>query len=159
MITDMKEYHKQWYLKNKDRYKEYQKLHGSEMKEYQKEWNSKNENYQKTYQKLRRKKDPLFKLASNTRNLIKNRLKYNFTNQRMRTNDILGCSFEQFKSHLESKFDDKMNWDNHGTYWEIDHIKPISMATTEQEIIELNHYTNLQPLEKTENRKKSSSYY
>lgn len=46
-----------------------------------------------------------------------------------------------------------MTWDNYGIYngtlnygWDIDHIKPTSLANTEQEIIELNHYTNLQPL-------------
>lgn len=46
-----------------------------------------------------------------------------------------------------------MNWDNHGKYtgnynetWQYDHIIPISSATTEEEIIKLNHYTNFQPL-------------
>ena len=46
-----------------------------------------------------------------------------------------------------------MNWSNHGKYngefnfgWDIDHIIPISSAKSEEEIIQLNHYTNLQPL-------------
>ena len=46
-----------------------------------------------------------------------------------------------------------MNWDNRGLYngefncgWDIDHIIPISLATTEEELIKLCHYTNLQPL-------------
>lgn len=46
-----------------------------------------------------------------------------------------------------------MTWDNHGLYngelnfgWDIDHIIPISSAKTEDEVINLNHYTNLQPL-------------
>jgi len=46
-----------------------------------------------------------------------------------------------------------MNWDNHGKYngefnfgWDLDHIIPISSAITEQEVIKLNHFTNLQPL-------------
>ena len=30
--------------------------------------------------------------------------------------------------------------------WDIDHIIPISSAITEEDIIRLNHYTNLQPL-------------
>jgi len=51
---------------------------------------------------------------------------------------------------LESKFEDWMNWDNQGKYngefnygWDINHIIPISSAKTEDDIIKLNHYTNL----------------
>jgi len=67
--------------------------------------------------------------------------------------DKLGCSFEEFKIYLESKFEDWMTWENKGLYngylnygWDIDHKIPISSATTEEEMIKLNHYTNLQPL-------------
>lgn len=46
-----------------------------------------------------------------------------------------------------------MTWDNKGLYngeegygWDIDHIIPLSTATTEEDIVKLNHFTNLQPL-------------
>jgi hypothetical protein len=49
-----------------------------------------------------------------------------------------------------------MNWDNYGNpkdgiyeinkTWDIDHIKPITTGKTEEDILKLNHYTNLQPL-------------
>ena len=50
-----------------------------------------------------------------------------------------------------------MNWDNYGNIngnhatkinqrWQIDHQIPLSSAKTEEELIKLNHYTNLQPL-------------
>ena len=46
-----------------------------------------------------------------------------------------------------------MNWSNHGLYngqlnygWDIDHIIPLSSVKTEEDVIRLNHYTNLQPL-------------
>lgn len=47
-----------------------------------------------------------------------------------------------------------MNWDNYGKYkknefnygWDIDHKIPLSTANTIEEIIKLNHYTNLKPL-------------
>ena len=55
--------------------------------------------------------------------------------------------------YLESRFEDWMDWENRGIYtgefnsgWDIDHIIPISSAKSEEEIISLNHYTNLQPL-------------
>ena len=52
-----------------------------------------------------------------------------------KTSDILGASFEEFKLHLESKFENWMTWENRGLYngelnygWDIDHIIPISTA-------------------------------
>ena len=73
--------------------------------------------------------------------------------KKSKTNEILGCSFEEFQFHLENKFENWMNWDNRGLYngdfnygWDIDHIIPLSSAKTEDEIIKLNHYSNLQPL-------------
>lgn len=78
------------------------------------------------------------------------------TQKSSKSEDILGCSFEEFKSHLESQFESWMTWDNHGNpkdgifepnkTWDIDHIIPLSSATTTDDIIKLNHYTNLRPL-------------
>ena len=63
------------------------------------------------------------------------------------------CSFEVLKLYLESKFETWMNWDNYGLYngklnygWDIDHIIPLCSALKEEDVIKLNHYTNLQPL-------------
>lgn len=46
-----------------------------------------------------------------------------------------------------------MDWNNYGKYngelnygWDIDHIIPMSTAKTENDVIRLNHLTNLQPL-------------
>lgn len=46
-----------------------------------------------------------------------------------------------------------MNLENHGLYngeldygWDIDHIVPLSSAKTEEDVIRLSHFTNLQPL-------------
>ena len=46
-----------------------------------------------------------------------------------------------------------MTWENRGLYngelyygWDIDHKIPLSSATTEDDVIKLNHFTNLQPL-------------
>jgi hypothetical protein len=105
------------------------------------------------WSKDREKLDKVYKL----KNLISASIRSSFNYKKIRKNTrsvvILGCSFEYFKSYLESKFEDWMNWDNQGKYngelyygWDIDHIIPISTAKTEEDIIRLNHYTNLQPL-------------
>ena len=73
--------------------------------------------------------------------------------KKTRTYEILGCSFEDFKLYLESKFESWMTWEIHGKYngefnygWDIDHIIPIDSALNEEDLIKLNHYSNLQPL-------------
>jgi hypothetical protein len=50
-----------------------------------------------------------------------------------------------------------MNWDNCGEYWVFDHIRAVGNAVTYDEIVELNHYTNFQPLERLENIRKGKS--
>ena len=49
-----------------------------------------------------------------------------------------------------------MTWENHGE-WHLDHIVPVSLGETEEEIVSLNHYTNLQPLWKDDNLIKSDN--
>ena len=57
--------------------------------------------------------------------------------------------------YLENLFTENMNWSNYGE-WHIDHIMPLSPANTEEEIYNLCHYTNLQPLWGEDNLKKSN---
>lgn len=127
-----------------------------------KQWNIDNPTYMKEYNRRyfreRKATDPLFKLKCDIRCLIGSCFRKQFLRKSRKTNEILGCTFEEFKVHLEKQFDKNMNWDNHGSYWEIDHIKPISLAKNKEEVIELNHFTNLRPLEKSENRAKSNKY-
>ena len=105
------------------------------------------------YNKNRKIIDNLFKLKINLRTMINNSFRKRNLFKNSKTNDILGCSYEEFKNYLESKFESWMNWNNHGKYdgsfnsgWDVDHIVPISNAKTEDDVIRLNHYTNLQPL-------------
>ena len=46
-----------------------------------------------------------------------------------------------------------MTWENRSE-WEIDHIIPLASATTEEDVIRLNHYTNLRPLWTIDNQSK-----
>jgi len=105
------------------------------------------------YNKNRRKIDYLYKLKGNYRTLLYNVFKNKGCYKSLKSNDILGCSFSDLKLHLENQFEPWMNWDNHGIYngelnfgWDIDHIEPLSSAKTEEDLIRLNHYTNLRPL-------------
>jgi len=47
-----------------------------------------------------------------------------------------------------------MNWENYGK-WHIDHIIPLASAKNKEEMENLFHYSNLQPLWASDNFKKS----
>ena len=103
--------------------------------------------------KNRKLNDPIFALIIDVRRIIYNSLHNNGYTKKSRTHEILGCSFEEFKKYIENQFEPWMNWSNHGIYtgnysetWQYDHIKPLSSAANEKEVLELNHYTNFKPL-------------
>ena len=133
--------------------KKYRENNKNKINEYAKNYRKNNAELIKAKQNTKLKNDVLYKLKHNTRTLIRNSFKNKNLNKNSKTYQILGCSFEEFKSHLESKFELWMNWDNRGLYngelnygWDIDHITPLDSAITEEDVIRLNHYTNLQPL-------------
>lgn len=77
-------------------------------------------------------------------------------------NAVIGHTWLELRKHIESQFDNEMNWDNWGTVWEIDHIKPVSLFKYESiedpEFYECWRLENLRPLKKVENQKKGSSF-
>ena len=161
---DKKKYMKEYREKNKEKLKEYiinwrvenvDKFQSGRKNYYKK---NKEEVVRKNYEYCKKRKaiDPLYKLSRGIRSLILISFKNQFTTKSKKTLEILNCSFEEFKLHLESQFDDKMNWSNQGTYWHMDHIIPISSAETEEDVYRLNHYTNFQPLYWLDNLKKSN---
>lgn len=78
----------------------------------------------------------------------------------IKTSDAIGCSVTFLKNHLESKFRDGMNWDNYGKFgWHIDHIKPCASfdLSDQEQQNKCFHYTNLQPLWRSENLSKGCS--
>jgi len=76
------------------------------------------------------------------------------TNKTKNTPEYLGCSLSELKFYLENQFKEGMNWENIGS-WHIDHKLPLCSAKTEEDILKLCHYSNLQPLWKSENCRKS----
>ena len=149
-IDKIKDYEKNRFIKNKDKISLYNKQYKIDNKERDR---IKNNTTKRLYKQKRIASDPLYKLNINTRSLIAISIKRKGYSKNAKSISILGCSIEDFKNHLESKFESWMNWDNYGKYngtlnfgWDIDHIIPISSAMNEEEIIKLNHYTNLQPL-------------
>jgi len=122
---------------------------------YRKENRNKINKYNRDYEKERRLKDIHYKLCKYLRTRISNALTLNWK-QGSAVKD-LGCSIIELKTHLESKFQEGMSWDNYGE-WHIDHIKPLSkfQLKNKDEFLLAVHYTNLQPLWAEDNLKKGN---
>lgn len=104
--------------------------------------------------KERRKTDKHFQLSEILRSKVHKMLRGQHTSY----GDYIGCDIQTLRSWLEFNFDDNMNWDNLGMYWQVDHILPISLFNFDRELDKCVcfRWTNLQPLEKTLNREKSN---
>ena len=178
---DKKKYDKTYYEKNKPKkiknskthydknkikhnekckvYKIKNRLILSEKKKIYDKTNLKNK---KQYMINRRKNDILFRLTCNYKTMLGNAIRKKGYIKNSKSELILGCSFDVFKQHIEGLWSSWMKWDNYGNpkdgvyepnkTWDIDHIIPLSSATTEEELIELNHFSNLQPLCSYNNR-------
>lgn len=149
---------------NKINTKKYRENNPERAKQSTKDYKEKNKDKLKTYAnsyKQRRneltiqkkKNDPLFALKEKIRATISKAIKRKNIKKTTKTTQILGCSFDDFKIYIESKFESWMTWENRGLYngelnygWDLDHIIPISNAKCEEDVIKLNHYTNFQPL-------------
>lgn len=100
----------------------------------------------------KRKNDGFYRMKINLRHRLRDYLIGESKGKR--TKDIVGLDKMEFKSYVENKFLDGMNWDNYGK-WHLDHIKPLCQARNNEEALLLNHYTNLQPLWAEDNLRKN----
>jgi hypothetical protein len=110
------------------------------------------------YFKKRKQTDPLFKLKYCIRLRVNEILKKNNITKNHSGLKYLGCDVKTYKEYIEKQFTPEMNWDNHGIYWEVDHIKPLVLIKTEEDCFIYFNYQNTQPLTISDNRKKGSTY-
>ena len=104
----------------------------------------------------RKKRDPMYRIRVNLH--VRLWFFLRALKKSTRTMELVGCDLEFLKKHLESQFDEKMTWDNYGTYWHIDHLRPcksFNLLDPEQQK-KCFHWTNLQPLEGKENMSKGA---
>lgn len=76
--------------------------------------------------------------------------------------EYLGCTIEEFKTHIENQFKENMTWANFGT-WHIDHVVPVkykkdNQDPTLEDVIERLHWSNTQPLWANDNRLKGNRF-
>ena len=161
----IKERKARYYQENKEmlsqKFKKYYQENAEHLKQYQKDYLSNEDNKDKRrkthriYKNNKIKNDELFKLKEQLRNMIRWSFYRKGKRKKCRTLDIIGCDYDTFYYHLLKTFKD-----NYGYEWDgqepvhIDHITPIAQASTEEEIIKLCHYKNLQLLKAKDNIEK-----
>lgn len=108
---------------------------------------------------------PINHISNLVRTNVNKAMKYNHIKCPERSLNILGCSIEDFVKHIEDQFslpcNAGMTWDNRHL-WDIDHIIGINtringVAPNMMDILQRLHYTNTQPMWKTDNIKKSNN--
>lgn len=121
-------------------------------KEYRKKESFKE--YTKSYYRRKFDNDEIYKVKLLIRNRISKAVRRN--SKRGKSLELLGCSIEFLKRHLEKQFLPGMTWDNYGSEWEIDHIVPCSlfdMSDKWHQFVCFN-WRNLQPLWTKDNQVK-----
>ena len=104
--------------------------------------------YKKLWNRNKYQNNLEYRLESNIRCRLNHYLRTEGKIRNERSIKYLGCTIGEYKLYLESKWGKDMNWNNYGSYWEVDHIVPVSKSGN-------FHYTNTQPLTIIENREKS----
>lgn len=149
-------YGREYYQKNSDKQiaynKTYKPQHRGQIAQKQKAYWSKPENrIRKAANKRAQYQASLhFRMLDKLRSRMGRAIKHHRKSKV--TLELVGCSLEQLRSHLESQFQPGMSWDNYGE-WHVDHIRPcasfdLSKPAEQQACF---HYSNLQPLWGREN--------
>ena len=101
---------------------------------------------------------PRMRLQSNVATAIWHSLRQNKGGHKWEK--LLGFTLKDLMEHLEKQFDEKMTWRNYGSYWWIDHIRPISSfrfdSYEDKDFKKCWALNNLCPLEAKENIRKGN---
>jgi hypothetical protein len=146
-----------WHSKNKDWVAERKRKKALDNPEREAE-------IRRKYRLRKKESDPLYSLRSSVRTYMNDSFSRNGWSKTSNTHDIIGCSFDFLKEHIESRFKYGMHWGNKGLYsdvgprkWNVDHIIPLSLAKTDSDLFRLWHWTNLRPMWADKNKDKSDT--
>lgn len=145
-------------LKEKERSKKYRDANKEKIKESKRKYYQANKNSINKKVNDKKNSNINLRLQQNLRSRIWHALKNG--NKKENFEELIGCSLEELKQHLESKFSSGMSWDNYGRVWHVDHIKPCCLfdMTIKEQRLECFNYKNLQPLLAEENLSKNKFY-
>lgn len=97
------------------------------------------------------------KYAHQIRNAVCNAIRGKGYSKKSRTYEILGADYGTVEEHLLKGFHQVYaRYPTKDDVLHIDHIIPMKTATTEEEVLKLNHYTNLRYLLAADNHEKAA---
>lgn len=171
---ERKEYNKEYNETHKEELKLYRETNKEEISEYAKEYNithrvEKAKNYNKyynnnkakirEYEKIRRQTNILCRSSKSLRCLVAAAFRNMGFEKNSRTHKILGELYDICTDYLIltgfANYDDFTIEDFLAGKYHIDHIIPLSTAKTIEDVIRLNHISNLQLLTAADNLSKS----
>tara|TARA_R100001463_G_scaffold46370_1_gene94931 strand:+ start:458 stop:874 length:417 start_codon:yes stop_codon:yes gene_type:complete len=112
------------------------------------------------YTRNRLANDPVFQWVSQTRTRLRRIL--HGTGSHQPTLDLLGCTGQEWRDHLEAQWTEGMSWDSYGAgegRWQCDHVIPVS-AFDQSDLEQRKkcwHYSNTQPLWAKDNMAKGAT--
>lgn len=137
------------------KYQEYKKSHREQINAQAKEYREKNKYNLNKKVVERLHNDPIFKLKCQIRGMVRDSFGRKNWRKASRTKDIVGCDLDFLYEYLCKTWKDRYGEDWNGQPCHIDHIIPLAMAKTKEDVIRLCHYTNLQLLTPEDNMRKS----
>jgi hypothetical protein len=155
--NDLLDKNKIYRLNNRDvinlQKKEYREK--PDIKEHIKQKNKEYLEIRKYKIKIKRQTDLNFRLSEVYRSKFHKFIK----NYNTLLTTTLGCDYNYFKLWIEYNFDNNMSWDNYGTYWDLDHVLPLSKFNfnDDNDIKLCYNWCNFKPLNKSLNIKKSNN--
>lgn len=132
------------------------------VKQIRNDWERKNRERRLAYKRensrkrrIKNKDNPLAIAQKRVRDRTLSAFKAKRWQKRSKTREMLGCSKDMLVTYIESQFTKGMGWHNRGE-WHIDHIIPLSSASTVEELEKLAHFSNLRPMWANENMAKGA---
>ena len=159
ILASRREYHLANREEKNKKSREYRDKNLEKVKEYNRVYQRERAQEMSAKRASRIKSDPLRIFKERIRLVIKGGFYRLKKGKPLKTNEIIGADWETVKEHIVSQFKDGMTWEAFvAGEIHIDHIKPLASATCEEDIISLNHYTNLQPLWCLDNLSKGATF-
>jgi hypothetical protein len=146
-----------WAAKLRERTSKWREENKERLKELQRRWREQNPGWANDYTKRRYAEDPQFALAYKVRARVYQAIQKGGASKTGRTEELIGCSFDFLRQHIERQFKGKMSWDNPGSF-HIDHIVPLAAfdLTDPAQLKVACNWQNMRPLSPRKNMSKGA---